>query len=287
MAETSGAPAAPAGPAPLAIHPRQQDLDRLVCGRHHDPHAVLGAHALPAAGPGGQAVVVRAWCPDARGVRLVNGNESWDMRRVHPAGVFEATLPERLAAGYRLAVRQADDLEVVVEDPYRFWPTVGELDLHLHGEGRHEGLWRHLGAHVREHQGVTGTSFAVWAPNAQSVRVVGDFNRWDGRAHPMRVLGSSGVWELFLPGVGAGARYKYELISHQGHLGLRADPFAFATEVPPATASVVEVSGHDWQDGQWLADRAGTDPLHAPMSTYECHLGSWRHTPDGAGAGGR
>ena len=277
-------PATPeVGPSRLPGYASQPDLDRLVSGRHHDPHSVLGAHALPA-GPHGDAavVVVRAWCPDALGVRLVSGDGSWDMRRVHPAGVFEGTLPERLSASYRLAIRHLD-LEVVVEDPYRFWPTAGELDLHLHGEGRHEGLWRHLGAHVREHQGVLGTSFAVWAPNAQSVRVVGDFNRWDGRAHPMRVLGSSGVWELFLPGVGAGARYKYELISPQGHLGLRADPFAFATEAPPATASVVEVSGHDWADGQWLADRAGTDPLRAPMSTYECHLGSWRHTPDGAG----
>src|SRR5674536_370360 len=187
----------------------------------------------------------------------------------------------RSLVGSEMCIR--DSLEVTVDDPYRFWPTIGDLDLHLHGEGRHEGLWRHLGAHVREHQGVTGASFGVWAPNAQSVRVVGDFNGWDGRLHPMRVLGGSGVWELFLPGVTPGARYKYEVLSQQGHLGLRSDPFAFATEVPPATASVVTESSYQWQDGGWLADRAATDPLTVPLSIYECHLGSWRHRQDADG----
>jgi 1,4-alpha-glucan branching enzyme len=137
-----------------------------------------------------------------------------------------------------------------------------------------------LGAHVREHQGVRGTSFAVWAPSARAVRVVGDFNGWDGRLHPMRSLGSSGVWELFLPGVGAGARYKYEILTPDGHLRLKADPLAFATELPPATASVVAESSYQWGDDEWLEARRATDPLHRPLSVYEVHLGSWRRVPE-------
>ncbi|TMD98398.1 MAG: 1,4-alpha-glucan branching enzyme, partial [Chloroflexi bacterium] len=142
---------------------------------------------------------------------------------------------------YRLEVAHPEH-RVVIDDPYRFWPTLGDLDLHLFGEGRHEALWRSLGCHPRVHQGVAGCSFAVWAPNARSVRVVGDFNAWDGRIHPMRMLGSSGVWELFLPGVAAGARYKFEVLTSDGHLTLHADPFAFQTELRPATASVVAES---------------------------------------------
>src|SRR5213595_2039251 len=142
---------------------------------------------------------------------------------------------------------------MTVADLYRFLPTVGEMDLHLLGEGHHHRLWEVLGAHRREHQGVWGTAFAVWAPAARSVRVVGDFNGWDGRVHPMRSLGSSGVWELFVPGVEAGSRYKYELIAPDGRRLLKADPFAFATEVPPGTASVVtEEPTYQWGDDQWL-----------------------------------
>ena len=167
------------------------------------------------------------------------------------------------------------------DDPYRYWPTLGALDLHLLAEGRHEGLWRHLGAQVRVHQGTPGTSFAVWAPGAQAVRVVGDFNGWDGRLNPMRALGSSGVWEIFLPEVGPGAHYKFEVVTAQGQLSLRADPFAFGTEAPPATASVVTQSRHKWQDEAWFAQRAATNVLHSPVSIYECHLGSWRLIKDG------
>ena len=165
-------------------------------------------------------------------------------------------------------------------DPAEFPPTLGELDLYLLGEGRHRDMWRVLGAHVREHQGVHGVSFAVWAPNARAVRVVGDFNGWDGRVHPMRSLGSSGVWELFVPGVEPGARYKYELETANGHLTLKADPVAFAAEEPPGTASVVCQSSYRWADEAWLARRDSTDRLHEPMSVYEVHLGSWRRVPE-------
>jgi len=157
------------------------------------------------------------------------------------------------------------------------------LDLHLIGEGRHRRLWEVLGAHPRVHQGVAGVSFAVWAPNARSVRVVGDWNFWDGRVHPMRCLGSSGIWELFIPGVAAGSRYKYEVVGADGRLVLKTDPMAQATEVPPATASVVVApSSYPWGDQDWLRRREEANGLHSPMSIYEMHLGSWRRAQDGS-----
>src|SRR5512144_599902 len=217
------------------------EIERVVAGQHHDPHSVLGAHAEPG-GADGDSVIVRGYRPEAASMFALVGDQRIRMRRVHGAGVFEARVAADQVSDYRLEVGYPDGLVVTLDDPYRFWPTLGPLDLHLYGEGRHEGLWRHLGAHVRTHQGVAGTSFAVWAPSARSVRVVGDFNGWDGRIHPMRVLGSSGVWELFLPGIGEGARYKYEILTATGHVNLRADPFAFRTEMPPGTASVVDRS---------------------------------------------
>ena len=184
-----------------------------------------------------------------------------------------------LPLSYRLEVDYGESGTVTIDDPYRFLPTIGELDQHLVGEGRHEELWTKLGAHVREVEGVHGTAFAVWAPAAKSVSVVGDFNFWDGRMHLMRALGTSGIWELFLPGVGAGAHYKYEILTPDGEIRLKADPIAFATEVPPKTASVVHTSTHAWADEQWLAERRDSKPLEGPMSIYEVHLGSWRLNP--------
>ncbi len=255
----------------------QDELDRLAEGVHGDPHHVLGFHDG----------VVRAYRPGADAMRVVPPDgEPVAMEKVHAAGVFQAALSS--ASGddppaYRLEADYAGAPTYAYEDPYRFWPTLGEMDLHLLGEGRHRRLWHVLGAHVRSHQGVAGTSFAVWAPAARSVRVVGDFNHWDGRVHPMRSLGSSGVWELFLPGVEPGARYKYEILTAAGHLTLKADPLAFATEKPPATDSVVmSQSSYAWGDDEWVARRDGADHLHGPVSVYEVHLGSWRR----AGPGG-
>jgi 1,4-alpha-glucan branching enzyme len=169
---------------------------------------------------------------------------------------------------------------VTVDDPYRWLPTLGEVDLHLIGEGRHENLWTVLGAHVRTYDtpggSVTGTSFAVWAPNANGVRVIGDFDYWDGRALPMRSLGSSGVWEIFVPDVGDGCRYKFQIFGADGVWRDKADPMAFQSEVPPATASVVSTSRYEWSDDEWLHRRAGTAWHKAPMSIYEVHIGSWR-----------
>jgi 1,4-alpha-glucan branching enzyme len=250
---------------------RSTDLDLLVAGEHSDPHQFLGFHD-------GQ---VRALRPGAVALRvLLAGGGELDMERVNDAGVWIAEVGDEPSA-YRLEVRYPS-ATVVVDDPYRFWPTLDEADLQLFREGAHRRLWQVLGAHPRAHQGVAGTSFAVWAPNARSVRVVGEFNLWDGRLNPMRSLGASGVWELFIPGIGPGTAYKYEILTGEGHLTLKADPMAFAAERPPGTNSVVVASTHDWADEVWMARQRAFDVHSAPMSIYEVHPGSWRRHPDDA-----
>ncbi|MEA2177581.1 MAG: 1,4-alpha-glucan branching enzyme, partial [Solirubrobacteraceae bacterium] len=252
------------------------DLDQLVGGRLADPHSVLGAH------PVNGRVLVRAYRPEAESVVVrPSGGEAVTAERVHDAGVFEASVEgAELPLDYELEVAYPGGDTFTLRDPYAFLPTLGELDVHLAGEGRHEELYDKLGAHVRTTDGVTGTSFAVWAPAAASVAVVGDFNSWDGRLHPMRVLGSSGIWELFVPDVGPGQRYKFEVHTPSGELRLKADPYAQAAELPPQTASVVHESGYEWGDDTWMTRRAAQDQLGQPMSIYEVHLGSWRRNVD-------
>jgi 1,4-alpha-glucan branching enzyme len=267
------------------------EIERIVAGQHYDPHSVLGAHS----GPDG--VIIRALRPMAKSVTVVlDDGRRLPMTHVHQ-GVFAVTVPDEKVSGYRIAtVYQAAPgsetdsgagseagsvaAEEVRDDPYRHLPTLGEFDLHLIAEGRHEELWRVLGAHVREvgpvNDTTPGTSFAVWAPNAHGVRVAGDFNYWDARAYPMRSLGGSGVWELFVPGVREGARYKYTICGPDGVWREKADPMANAAETPPATASVVYTSQYAWDDAEWIEARAGHEAVRAPMSIYEVHLGSWR-----------
>ncbi|HEY8624849.1 MAG TPA: 1,4-alpha-glucan branching protein GlgB [Solirubrobacteraceae bacterium] len=248
------------------------EFDTLVRREHGDPHSLLGAH------PSSGGLVIRAFRPAARGVsaKLEDG-ATVELRQVHPGGVFEGRVEgAELPLRYRLELDYGDAGRFTIEDPYAFTPTLGELDLHLIGEGRHEELYDRLGAHVREHQGVVGTAFAVWAPAARAISVVGDFNSWDGRLNAMRSLGSGGIWELFLPGVQEGAHYKYEILTADGELALKADPFAQETEHPPKTASVVTSPRHRWNDSAWLADRREQQPLTRPISIYEVHLGSWR-----------
>ncbi|MFF0855967.1 1,4-alpha-glucan branching protein GlgB [Streptomyces sp. NPDC003280] len=244
------------------------ERDRLLGGAHHDPHALLGAHPVP----GG--VLFRALRPNARTVSVVVDGERRDLVS-EGGGLFAAVLPFAEIPSYTLRVVY-DDGEQEVHDPYRFLPALGELDLHLIREGRHEHLWQALGAEPMTHQDVAGTRFTVWAPNAQGVRVAGDFTYWDGTQYPMRSLGASGVWELFLPGIGEGARYKFEITSRYGARFLKADPMARRTEAPPDTASVVTAAHHEWGDGDWMARRAGTRVHEAPLSVYEVHLPSWR-----------
>jgi len=255
--------------------PSLGEIDRIVAGQHHDPHSVLGAH------PGPDGVVIRALRPLAESVTAVlDDGRRLPMTHLHH-GVFTVTVPDEKVPGYRIATSYPDtDGEEVRDDPYRYLPTLGEFDLHLIAEGRHEELWQVLGAHVCEmgpvNGGVIGTAFAVWAPNAHGVRVTGDFNYWDGRAHPMRSLGGAGVWELFVPGVADGTRYKYAICGPDGVWREKADPMAQAAEMPPATASVVYTSRYAWDDGEWVTARGERQPVHEPMSIYEVHLGSWQ-----------
>jgi 1,4-alpha-glucan branching enzyme len=250
-----------------------KELDRLIDGTHHDPHAILGAH------PGKGKVTIRALRPNATAVTVEVGTERHAMKH-EQGGVWSVSLTGADVPDYRLLVDYGDGFEHAQDDPYRFLPTLGEMDLHLIGEGRHEELWRVLGAHVHTYDSpsgpVTGTAFAVWAPAARGVRVSGDFNGWNSVSHPMRALGSSGVWELFIPGVGNGTKYKYDVLGADGVWRGKADPMAQHTEHPPATASVVFTSDYEWADGEWCAKRAQTDWLRAPVSAYEVHLGSWR-----------
>ncbi len=260
-------------PAPVD----RAELDRLVDGAHHDPHSILGAH------PFDGTVTIRVLRPGARSVTVVLPDTAGSPKRIpmdHEArGVWMCVVPASSVPDYRIDVQYEGDV-IPSDDPYRFWPFLGEMDLHLLGEGRHEQLWWHLGAHVHRMDSVfgsvEGTCFAVWAPNAIGVRVVGDFNFWDGAAHPMRSLGSSGVWELFVPGIGTGTRYKYQVLGRDGRWRDKADPVAFETEVPPATASVVFESTYTWKDDDWMRARTERDPHVGPMSIYEVHLGSWR-----------
>jgi 1,4-alpha-glucan branching enzyme len=260
--------------------PLADDLAGLLSGQHYDPHRLLGWH--------GDCLRVMDWSADQVSVELSDGS-SFDLVPRAP-GLFELdhppTAPDAQTGRveYLVVAKGLAGWQRVNHDPYSFWPTVGELDLHLIGEGRHRRLFDVLGARPITHQGVEGTAFAVWAPSARSVRVVGDFNHWDGRVHPMRVLGSSGVWEIFLPGVGPGERYKYEILGADGSLRLKADPLAREAERPPSTASVVpRVSQHRWSDQSWMRARATTNWVERPVSIYEVHIGSWRVVPEEGG----
>src|SRR5437868_4373709 len=251
---------------------RRVELERLLALNSSDPHAVLGAH------PTARGVVVRAFRPDAERVEtIVEGEGPREMKRTHPAGLFELLMEGRTQLfPYTLRVFYHGGQVFTLRDPYAFMPTLDSLDEHLFGEGRHWRLYEKLGAHLRDLGGVGGVSFAVWAPSADGVSVVGDFNNWDGRLHQMRRLGVSGVWEIFVPEVGAGALYKYE-IHRRGTLPfLKADPYALYSEVPPATSSIVFEPSYQFTDHEWMERRANEDHLRSPLLIYEVRLGSWR-----------
>ncbi|WP_394940755.1 1,4-alpha-glucan branching protein GlgB [Psychromicrobium sp. YIM B11713] len=260
-----------------AVQVPQQVLARISEGSSHDPHAVLGPHF-----DRDGALTIRVLGHLAEKVTVITSQGETDMQHEY-GGIWQAVLePEQPGnvPDYRIKLEYHGGREVIRDDPYRFLPTLGEVDLHLIGEGRHEELWNVLGAHTRSYPSVLGevhgVSFAVWAPNAQAVRVKAEFNDWDGRQHAMRSLGSSGVWELFIPEASAGSRYKFEILSRAGHWVEKADPMAFGTEVPPLTASRVVESSYQFQDHEWMTARAQRDPHNSPMSVYEVHLGSWR-----------
>ncbi|MHB9853770.1 1,4-alpha-glucan branching enzyme [Streptomyces krungchingensis] len=263
------APGPVADPVPFFPGVGPGDRERLLDGTHHDPHGVLGAHPVP------DGVAFRVFRPYALGVTVVTDRLRAELQD-DGDGFFSGLLPLRdVPASYRLLVAYEETVQET-EDAYRFLPALGELDLHLIGEGRHEELWRALGAEPMVHQGVTGTRFTVWAPNARGVRLAAGFNFWDGTGHPMRSLGSSGVWELFVPAIGEGELYKFEITRPDGTRTLRADPMARRTETPPRTSSIVHASHHEWRDAEWMSRRGLRATHEAPFSVYEVHLPSWR-----------
>jgi 1,4-alpha-glucan branching enzyme len=247
-------------------------IEALVMGRHGDPFAVLGPHAE------GEGVRIRAYLPNALGVDVLSREDERELAAMEQdgrfPGLFTAYLPQNTP--YLLRIRWASGTHVT-EDPYSFGPLLGEMDIYLFAEGNHRNLGQALGAQYMEVEGVQGVRFSVWAPNALRVSVVGDFNGWDGRRHPMRARTPAGVWEVFVPRIGPGEVYKYEILSHQGVLPLKADPMALATQMPPETGSVVaEPYDFHWNDQQWLAKRDTHQSTSAPMSIYELHAGSWQ-----------
>jgi 1,4-alpha-glucan branching enzyme len=250
-------------------------IQALVEGRHSDPFAVLGPHATE---QGTALRVLRPGAETATAIDATTGKPCAELLRRHPDGFFEGLVPpDRPVSRYYLRYTRGDD-RWDEEDAYAYPSGFGDLDLHLIGEGRHARLVELMGAHPLEINGVRGTRFAVWAPNATRASVIGEFNDWDGRRHPMRRHPGIGAWEIFIPGVMPGARYKFELVGPRGELlPAKADPFAFAAEKPPATASVVHgLPQRDWQDAEWMEQRAGRQHRGAPIAIYEVHLGSWR-----------
>ncbi|MGZ2257370.1 1,4-alpha-glucan branching protein GlgB [Roseobacter sp. A03A-229] len=260
--------------------PTAQDAAAIVSGRHGDPFSVLGLHQVAG------KWVVRAYVPGAERIEAVDPKTQRRIVALKPIagadGLFEGTASRRKNRfAYHLSITR-DGHHWVVDDPYRFGPVMGEWDEYLIGEGTHRQLWHVLGAHVMTHDGTPGTHFAVWAPNASRVSVVGDFNTWDGRRHLLRRRGQTGVWEIFMPGIGDGEVYKFEVLDAHGHLlPQKADPVGFGAEHPPRTGSVVRsLAGHDWADSGWMTKRAAQQRFDQPISIYEVHLGSWRRVPE-------
>ncbi|WP_455951512.1 1,4-alpha-glucan branching protein GlgB [Arcanobacterium haemolyticum] len=247
-------------------------LDAISHGYYHAPHDVLGPHS------DGTNLTIRVIRQLADAVTVVTLDGEYPAVHEHN-GVWVAVLPGKEIRDYRIRARYGD-FDSTGDDGYRFLPTVGEMDTYLFGEGRHERLWEVMGAHLRTYETdmgvVTGTSFAVWAPNAKAVRVVGDFNAWNGTVSSMRTMGTSGVWELFIPGAKEGSHYKFELQYPDGSWHQKADPFARRTEVPPSTASIITSAHFTWSDEEWVEQRGASDPHAGPISIYEVHLGSWR-----------
>lgn len=262
-----------------------EEIELVLHAQHADPFHILGAHLVEAAGQ--SAVALRAFLPQAAQVwalRITGGvAQALPLERIHQDGFFELVIPgETQIFPYRLRVKPSIGDEYEFDDPYRFPPVLSDFDLHLMGEGTHYKKYEKLGAHLTQMEGVNGVTFGVWAPNARRVSVVGDFNHWDGRRHPMRIRGGTGIWELFIPGLGEGEIYKYEIKSNpSGSIGLKADPYAFYSEQRPKTASVVRnIERYVWRDQEWLENRALRQGLDVPISIYEVHLGSWRRVPE-------
>jgi 1,4-alpha-glucan branching enzyme len=256
------------------------EMEAIAGGYHGDPFRILGPHRVEQ-DRSGKSWEIRSFLPHAAQASVLNSKGTVPMERVHPHGLFVAKLSSD-PAHYRLRINKYSGETIDVEDPYRFPTLLTDFDLHIFGEGTHYEAYRTLGAHLQTVEGVEGTRFAVWAPNALIVSVVGDFNSWDSRVHPMRAR-TGGIWELFIPGIGTGTSYKYAVKSRfHGYFQMKSDPYGFGTEVPPNSASVVaDIHDYQWQDQEWLQQRAETNLLDNPLSIYELHTGSWLKQEDG------
>ncbi len=263
----------------------QAEIEAIAGGYHGDPFRVLGPHAVEGA-DGDAEWEIRTFQPHAESASVTLGGagagELIPMEKAHPYGFFVARVP-RAPGAYRLRLKLYDGAETEVEDAYRFPPQLSDYDIYLHAEGTHSAIYERMGAHLVSSEGVEGTRFTVWAPNAEVVCICGDFNDWDTRRHPMR-LRNSGIWELFVPGVGEGTAYKYYVRSrHQGYRQLKADPYGFYSEAPPKSASIVwDIDKYRWNDQEWMAARGRKDWLKQPVSVYEVHLESWMRGPNNA-----
>ena len=269
----------------------QGDLDATSNAEFYNPHGVLGGHL--GIGKHADTATIRVLRPLAKSVTILTQDGEYPMTHEYN-GVFVVTVPasgtkkQPTIPDYRVRTEWESGAVLIEDDPYRYMPTVGDMDTYLFGEGRHEKLWETLGAHVLRYddpmggadgtpgEQVVGTAFSVWAPNAHAVRVVGNFNAWDGRRHAMRELGSSGVWEIFIPGIGAGETYKFQILNANYTWEMKADPMERQHEVPPNTASIVTESTYKWNDDAWMQHRRTTNPHDGPVSIYEVHAGSWR-----------
>jgi 1,4-alpha-glucan branching enzyme len=256
----------------------EKDLQSLVELKNSSPHQLLGLHSLP----DGSGLVARAFLPQAAKVEvqpvLEKDMPAFTLDRIPKTDLFEGTTTaaSRVYA-YDLVVTDRSGNIRRTRDPYSFLPTISDPDLYLFGQGDERRLYDKFGAQLRTIDGVTGASFAVWAPNAQRISVIGDFNNWDGRCHLMRPLGASGVWEIFIPGVQEGAQYKYEIRNRHGHIVKKTDPFGFYFSAPPKNNAIVwNNRKFEWTDQTWLAKRRQGNPLQSPVSIYEIHLGCWR-----------
>ena len=261
----------------------KREIEQVVHSAHRDPFAILGAHIVKSGNR--QSVAVRAFLPDAAQVSVIHvgTGSAQPMKKLHPDGFFEAIFHGTGEVfPYRLRQVDYEGTVRVMIDPYSFLPVLSDFDLYLIGEGTHYRQYEKLGAHEMRVGEVEGVLFSVWAPNALRVSVIGDFNSWDGRRHMMRVRGSTGIWELFIPGLAQGTVYKFEVKSrHKGYLAQKADPYAFFSELRPKSASVVwDLDRYAWSDGDWMSSRASKSWFQAPMSIYEVHLGSWRRVPE-------
>ena len=271
-------PSSPTLSSSIALGP--EDLYPLIECRHCDPHNILGVRHETTGGS-----IARVYHPGAASVLLkFKDGAKLNLIKVHAEGLFEGSASGELPSSpdaYQIEATLANGNVLLYHDPYAFAPLVGDLDLHLFGQGEHHEAYRMLGAHPRSVDGIAGTAFAVWAPNAQRVSVVGDFNSWDGRRHSMRRLGGSGIWEIFVPGVKVGEHYKFELRGPQGEILVKTDPFGFYAQHDLRTACMVtDLERYRWNDAVWMERRAKRDAYAEPMSVYEVHLGSWRRKPD-------